>query len=105
MLEQLEFFKNRCEELEKEVKEANERTTSQNSKKKKAAKPKSLLDTPEYNAIILTDESLVDDDVENDPDWTKTPLYNRIQKLMVLIIEMIGHCVYIFISRKKYSDF
>ena len=80
MLEQIEYYKNRCEQLEKE---AMEKSVDQNSKKKKAPKPKSVLDTPDYNAILLSDESIVDDDVENDPDWIKTPLYNRIQKLMV----------------------
>ncbi|XP_033227656.1 chromosome-associated kinesin KIF4 [Belonocnema kinseyi] len=79
LLEQIEYYKNRCEQLEKE---AMEKSMEHHSKKKKAPKPKSLLETPDYNAILLTDESIVDDDVENDPDWIKTPLYNRIQKLM-----------------------
>ncbi|XP_046605558.1 chromosome-associated kinesin KIF4-like isoform X1 [Neodiprion virginianus] len=30
----------------------------------------------------FTDDSLLEDDVEKDPDWTKTPLFSRISKIM-----------------------
>jgi len=28
---------------------------------------------------------MIEDDVDKDPDWKKTPLYNRIQKLQVIL--------------------
>lgn len=36
-----------------------------------------------YENSFLSDDSFVEDDVEKDPDWTRTPLYNKIQKLLV----------------------
>lgn len=80
MLEELEFYKNRCAELEKDILHNSMEQVSKKKKKKSTAP-----NTPEYNASMFSDESIADDDVENDPDWTKTPLYHRIQKLMVII--------------------
>lgn len=77
MLEELEFYKNRCAELEKDILHNSMEQVSKKKKKKSTAP-----NTPEYNASMFSDESIADDDVENDPDWTKTPLYHRIQKLM-----------------------
>jgi len=39
------------------------------------------------DAYPLHDDSLtIEDDVSKDPDWKKTPLYNRIQKIQVIIL-------------------
>ncbi|XP_011643578.1 chromosome-associated kinesin KIF4A isoform X2 [Pogonomyrmex barbatus] len=47
----------------------------------KRRKMESKIDIDE-NAYLSHDDSLViEDDVDKDPDWKKTPLYNRIQKL------------------------
>ena len=51
-------------------------------KPKPVAKIKSL-ETTVYDYSFATDESLLDDDTENDPDWRGTPLFRRIQKLEV----------------------
>lgn len=35
----------------------------------------------------MQDDSITtEDDDDKDPDWVKTPLYNRIQKLQVIIM-------------------
>lgn len=33
--------------------------------------------------LSYDDNSMMEDDVDKDPDWKKTPLYSRIQKLQV----------------------
>lgn len=38
---------------------------------------------PLNESNCLTDDSIDEDDVEKDPDWKKTPLYARVQKIMV----------------------
>lgn len=38
------------------------------------------------NSYPHSDDSPVED-VENDPDWTRTPLYNRIQSLLVIRVD------------------
>lgn len=55
-------------------------------KKSKKAKPKGVIETMAYDAydsFAMTDDSVIEDDDANDPDWRKTPLYSRIQKLEV----------------------
>ncbi|KAL6262365.1 hypothetical protein P5V15_007454 [Pogonomyrmex californicus] len=48
----------------------------------KRRKIESKIDIIDENAYLSHDDSLViEDDVDKDPDWKKTPLYNRIQKL------------------------
>lgn len=37
------------------------------------------------------DSSMMEDDTDKDPDWKKTPLYNRIQKLQVILC--YGNCL------------
>lgn len=47
------------------------------------SKPKIKLESiADYDCFSTEEESFMDDD-ENDPDWRKTPLYNRIVKLEV----------------------
>lgn len=41
------------------------------------------MDSNHYD--VLTDDSVMEDDDENDPDWRKTPLYSRIRKQEVII--------------------
>jgi len=36
------------------------------------------------NYLSHDDSSMMEDDVDKDPDWKKTPLYSRIQKLQVI---------------------
>jgi hypothetical protein len=58
-------------------------------KPKPKTKSKSTLESVPYDSFILTDDSIIEDDDENDPDWRKTPLYNRIQKLEVCFLFFI----------------
>lgn len=51
----------------------------------------SIMNTPKIQKLSSqyfensfgSDDSFVEDDIEKDPDWTQTPLYNRIRKLLV----------------------
>lgn len=36
-----------------------------------------------HNIIELDDSLTIEDDVNKDPDWRRTPLYNRIRKIEV----------------------
>lgn len=75
--EQLEYYKQKCEQLEqKDFKSKVDKT-----KNKENVKPDSIKTQQVEDSFIDTDDS-IDDDVERDPDWTQTPLYNRIQKLL-----------------------
>ncbi|KAH0949886.1 hypothetical protein HN011_002770 [Eciton burchellii] len=55
---------------------SNNKDTSLPEKRKTENKTVFLED-----AYPLHDDSLIEDDVSKDPDWKKTPLYNRIQKI------------------------
>lgn len=48
-------------------------------------KPK-IIRKVEIEEFPLTDDSNneEDDDIEKDPDWKRTPLYNRVQSLIVI---------------------
>lgn len=48
-------------------------------------KPK-IVKKVEIEEFPLTDDSIneEDDDIEKDPDWKRTPLYNRVQSLIVI---------------------
>lgn len=37
--------------------------------------------------IEIDDSLTIEDDVNKDPDWKSTPLYNRIQKLQVITMQ------------------
>lgn len=65
--------------------------------KNEITKPKPKKRTPEVTQIaneesyVLTDDSIVDeDDTEKDPDWMRTPLYNRIKKLLVICLNQLS---------------
>jgi hypothetical protein len=60
---------------------SNNKDTSLPEKRKTENKTVFLED-----AYPLHDDSLIEDDVSKDPDWKKTPLYNRIQKIQVIMI-------------------
>lgn len=67
--------------------------TENNLNKKSSLKSKIKKTTEKLDIIHdetiyqLQDDSLIEeDDVDKDPDWKKTPLYNRIQKLQVIIL-------------------
>lgn len=47
-------------------------------------KPKAIKDVQVEDIQSETDDSTIEDDVEKDPDWTRTPLYNRIRNLLVI---------------------
>lgn len=52
---------------------------------KENMKPKTVRKV-EIEEFPLTDDSIneEDDDIEKDPDWKRTPLYNRVQSLIVI---------------------
>jgi len=61
---------------------SNNKDTSLPEKRKTENKTVFLED-----AYPLHDDSLtIEDDVSKDPDWKKTPLYNRIQKIQVIML-------------------
>lgn len=62
-----------------EVKNRNEI----NKTKQKNKRQTTVIEVIDENIYPDSDDSNVEDDVERDPDWTQTPLYNRIQKLLV----------------------
>jgi len=51
-------------------------------KRKMEGKIEEIIDE---NYLSHDDSSMMEDDVDKDPDWKKTPLYNRIQKLQVIL--------------------
>ncbi|XP_076163701.1 kinesin-like protein 3A isoform X2 [Ptiloglossa arizonensis] len=78
---ELELYKEKCQHLEEtilnEIKDTNKKSKSKI--KKQTIKVVEIIDE---NMSPPLDDSILDcDDTEKDPDWTRTPLYNRIQKL------------------------
>lgn len=53
------------------------------SKKRKRESEIEIIDENGY--LSHNDNSVIEDDVDKDPDWKKTPLYSRIQKLQVIL--------------------
>ena len=49
-------------------------------------------------SVHISDDSIIEDDTEADPDWKKTPIYSRIQRLWVIIL-------YNESSMKSYDDY
>uniref|UniRef100_A0ABD2VXV7 Kinesin motor domain-containing protein n=1 Tax=Trichogramma kaykai TaxID=54128 RepID=A0ABD2VXV7_9HYME len=80
--QQVEEYKQKIDILENRIlTEHNSNSKESRHNRNPKPKPKPLTDLYE-TSFGFTDESIInDDDDENDPDWTKTPLYNRIQKL------------------------
>ncbi|XP_076646621.1 chromosome-associated kinesin KIF4B-like [Halictus rubicundus] len=79
--QELEYYKEKFQHLEQtvlmEVKNKNEVSKPRSKRETRVVQ---LIDEntfPESDDIFDDD----DDDVERDPDWTRTPLYNRIKKL------------------------
>ncbi|XP_071860404.1 kinesin-like protein 3A [Bombus fervidus] len=72
--EKLEFYKQKCEELE--------HTLPRKIQNKENVKPKAIKKVQVEDIQSETDDSTIEDDVEKDPDWTRTPLYNRIRSLL-----------------------
>lgn len=52
-------------------------------KRKTENKIEEINDENEAYYLSHDDSSMMEDDVDKDPDWKKTPLYSRIQKLQV----------------------
>ncbi|KOC66714.1 Chromosome-associated kinesin KIF4A [Habropoda laboriosa] len=74
--EDLKSYQEECQQLEKIV--LKKTNNSQNKLKSKVSERV----TREDECPPTDDSIITDDDVEKDPDWTNTPLYNRIQKLL-----------------------
>jgi len=58
-----------------------------NEKKKSWSKKRKIESkTIDENEYLMQDDSLTieEDDVDKDPDWKNTPLYNRLQKIQVI---------------------
>ncbi|KAG7209375.1 hypothetical protein KM043_015475 [Ampulex compressa] len=76
--EEIQLYKDKCKGLEQKIlTETN--WNSNNPRSKSNRRTQKIIE--EENTYALSEDSLVEDDVEKDPDWTKTPLYKRIQKL------------------------
>ncbi|KAF7418101.1 hypothetical protein HZH68_000754 [Vespula germanica] len=88
-----------CHQREERLKQEIETYKDQlNQSKKKVLKENnfmkdnefSIMNTPKIQKLSSqyfensfgSDDSFVEDDIEKDPDWTQTPLYNRIRKLL-----------------------
>lgn len=52
-------------------------------KRKTESKIEEIIDENAY--LSHDDSSMMEDDVDKDPDWKKTPLYSRIRKLQVIL--------------------
>ncbi|XP_076246132.1 kinesin-like protein 3A [Calliopsis andreniformis] len=80
--DELESYKEQCQRLEKKVlgEITNKNESSLPKAKKKSTRVTTLI---EEDLDFATDDSMFEgDDKEKDPDWTDTPLYNRIHKLL-----------------------
>ncbi|KZC08147.1 Chromosome-associated kinesin KIF4A [Dufourea novaeangliae] len=79
---ELEHSKEKCQRLEQsvltEVKNKNEMSKSIAKRQTRDIKLMNENCNPEADDTIVDDE----DDVRRDPDWIRTPLYNRIRKLL-----------------------
>lgn len=82
MKQELEFYKNQLMELEEKNQSKNS-YGKKNANSSNTSNPKQKKTTVfDENSFVLTDDSYVEDDVEKDPDWSRTPVYSRIQKLL-----------------------
>ncbi|XP_035733121.1 chromosome-associated kinesin KIF4-like [Vespa mandarinia] len=80
--QEIETYKDQLNQPERKVlKENNSRTNNETSSIMSTPKVQKISSTYYENSFI-SDDSFVEDDVEKDPDWTRTPLYNKIQKLL-----------------------
>ncbi|KAK2579122.1 hypothetical protein KPH14_001293 [Odynerus spinipes] len=79
--QEIEYYKKKLIPLEeKTLKENNSRKN--NTSKSSINSIKKEISFGDENSLVLTDDSFVEDDLEKDPDWSQTPVYNRIQKLL-----------------------
>ncbi|XP_043274536.1 chromosome-associated kinesin KIF4 [Venturia canescens] len=82
--EELEMYKEKCENLEdKLAMGVTSAVTKNRSKKTNAAQQTRHMSDPQdldSSYFHITDDSFSEIDDANDPDWKKTPLYKRIQK-------------------------
>ncbi|KAG5325691.1 KIF4 protein, partial [Pseudoatta argentina] len=68
--------------VKRQVSTENLNENKKSSPKKRKTESKIKEEIFDKNAYLSYDDSLViEDDVDKDPDWKNTPLYNRIQKL------------------------
>ncbi|XP_014206954.1 chromosome-associated kinesin KIF4 [Copidosoma floridanum] len=73
-------LENQIEELQQKV--LTEKDCNVPDVKLKLRQTKSVREeNEELDSFVLTDESAFEDDVENDPDWRKTPLFSRLRNL------------------------
>ncbi|XP_058809269.1 chromosome-associated kinesin KIF4A [Phymastichus coffea] len=78
---QLNFYKEKCENLENKVLTERDINITEKKPMYKAVKSVIKQSVNPYDSFTITDDSLLEeDDDENDPDWQKTPLYTRIRK-------------------------
>ncbi|KAK1120467.1 hypothetical protein K0M31_012444 [Melipona bicolor] len=73
--EELELYKQKCQELEETLSGKIQNKENMRPKKVRELKSKDF-------ELEIDDSSTEDDNVEKDPDWIQTPLYNRIQSLL-----------------------
>lgn len=69
---------------------SNENKRSKSFKKERAISTTEMIDENADLDVSVT----MEDDVSKDPDWMNTPLYNRIQKLQVIIMHIFNYDYY-----------
>ncbi|XP_014603835.1 PREDICTED: chromosome-associated kinesin KIF4 [Polistes canadensis] len=83
--QELQMYKNQLNDTEKKVLKENVNRNSMKNGKKSSITSMTKVQTLSSNYVnnfFASDDSISDDDVEKDPDWTQTPLYNKIRKLL-----------------------
>ncbi|XP_053989856.1 chromosome-associated kinesin KIF4A-like [Hylaeus volcanicus] len=79
--EELEKYKEKCQRLEPTIL-SDSLDNIKKSKPKVKKQTSRLVELVDANTCPLSDDSINEcDDIEKDPDWMHTPLYNRIRKL------------------------
>lgn len=67
-----------------------EKKNTRSSSRKRSREEEEEEDQAVLTAMIHDDTFMIEDDVDKDPDWKKTPLYNRIQKSQVIMLNNIS---------------
>ncbi|XP_031828912.1 kinesin-like protein 3A isoform X2 [Nomia melanderi] len=80
--QELQLYKEKCQHLEQSVLTEVKNRNEINKTKQKNKRQTTITEEIDENIYPESDDSNIEDDVERDPDWTQTPLYNRIQKLL-----------------------
>ncbi|KAI4490936.1 hypothetical protein M0802_010610 [Mischocyttarus mexicanus] len=80
-LKELQVYKNQLNQTEEKVLKENN-VNKNNIKKSVNTNMTKVKTSTNCDNFYASDDSITDDDVEKDPDWTQTPLYRKIRKLL-----------------------